>query len=601
MTITPDDSKSLKPQPAMKRLFMVGLLLLVSGLVVFFLFREKSHREKWVSSWWPAQQVASGFVSAAPSGDFGEKILLQGLSGLAAQAVNENRGDEIVWLPAGADAYPEWKGRTLQRLKLEDRGQHDVWTLLKRYHESGLVKGYVVYRRDSNPERAYEGKHNKLDLSLNVATTLAGLLHAVPVEVSLESRVQSMGIKKLEDATAITPEALLKDRGKELKRTQLVVLDPRAVPMRDFSIAHNGFVDSMGNDTPPVSLKWVEPLAPAIGWFIGDEFKNVAPMSRAGHMHTASNWANNIPFLSMGSADYQPRKLRALDPSKIRFDSTRASVAFMVSDGDNVCWMLGGFQSPNQVGKPSSFWDSPEHGKFPMGWSACLGDLVDIAPVVLDRLAETQPTQTTVTQFGGGYFYPDLFAMDLPNRIELLRRHARRIGAQMRRTGAVTLTFICEKSDSPAALEAMRIFAEEIQPLLGMLVMDYAPYNRMQGAVYWVPDGRGGEVPAVTPRYSLWAGLNRPRSGGQKEIAAAVMEDVSTPGDSWVAVHAWSKFDGPSGPKTLGGINAVAECISGLDSSKVQVVTPEEMLWRIRYAHNPVETRKLITIRAAAL
>ena len=575
--------------------------ILLSGAFVFLgMLREPlanaAITDSLNASWWPAQEIPKGFVNARPSGDFGEQILLQGLAGLAAQGVNERRGDELVWLEGGGGAcYADWKKRTVSRAPLEDRGEYDVWKLLKRYQQTGLVKGYVLYGKDTNPGAAYSKMHDQADLSLNVATTLASLVGAVPVEAALEPRIQSMGLQKLGDGRTITPEALLKEKGSQLGRQQVVLLDPKAALMRDFAIAHRAFVDSMSFGVAPVSLAWAAPLTPVIGWFCGDEFRNVAPVSRAGHMHTASNWATNIPFLSMGSAKYQPRRLRTCDAAMVDWKDSRPCVAFMMSDGDNVCWMLGGFQALQRGGQPSPFWDSPEHGKFPMGWSACLGDLADIAPVAIDRLAETQPQQTSVTQFGGGYFYPDLFAADCPNRVELIRKHAQRIAAQMRRTGAVTLTFICEKSDSPAAQEAMQIFAQEIQPLLGMLVMDYAPYNRMQGAVYWIPDGRWGEVPAATARYSMWAGMKKPRAGNPAEVAAAMMQDTaSEAGASWVAVHAWSKFESQAGQSPVRGIEAVAQCIKEIDQAKVHLVTPEEMLWRLRYQHDPVGTRKQI-------
>lgn len=65
MTITSEDLRSLKFTPPIEKSFVVRLLLLIPASVVFLLFSEK--------------------------------ILLQGLSDLAAQAVNQNRGDEIIW------------------------------------------------------------------------------------------------------------------------------------------------------------------------------------------------------------------------------------------------------------------------------------------------------------------------------------------------------------------------------------------------------------------------------------------------------------------------------------------------------------------------
>ena len=548
-----------------------------------------------LSSWWPQQKKPNGYVTGAPSGSPNEKILLQALAGLAAQAVNEGRGDELVWMNGGG-CYDEWKKRTEARLPLQDRGAFDVWKLLDRYRASGLVKGYIVYSADASPGAAH-AKRDNADLSLNVATTLAGITGAVPVEASLESRLTALGLPKLADARKQTPDAVLKHYGAKFNRKAIALLDPKVPNMRDFAIAHRCFVDFMTDGATTAGLAWAEPLAPVVGWACGDEFKNVAPLSRAAHFHTASNWASEIPFLSAGSDLYQSRRIRTCDPRTINFQETRQSLAFLMSDGDNLCWMLGGFQQTDPKKQNTAvFWDSPQHGKFPMGWSAALGDLVDVSPVTIDRLAETQPPRTSITQFGGGYFYPDHFAADDPaHRDALLRKHAQRIAAQMRRTGAVTLTFICEKSDSAPAQQAMRIFAEEIHPLVGMLVMDYAPYHRMGGQIFWVSDGRGGAVPAVTARYAMWAGMKRPSAGGPSEVATAANQDSNTPSDgAWVAVHSWSRFDNGEGAPPLRGLDAVAKCVSLLDPTKIHVVTPEEMLWRVRYRHDPKGTQKWI-------
>ena len=547
------------------------------------------------SSWWPQQKRPAGYVIGDPAGSPSEKNIMQALAGLAAQAVNEGRGDELVWMNAGG-CYDEWKRRTQLRMPMQDRGTFDVWTLLDRYRKSGLVKGYIVYAADASPDAPYKRRANA-DLSLNIATTLAGITGGVPAEASLEPRLAALGLPKIADARKLTPESVLKQYGEKLSRKAILSVDPKVASMRDFSIAHRYFVDFLIDGAMAQGPAWAEPLAPIVGWGCGDEFKNVAPLSRASHFNTVSNWVSDVPFLSAGSALYQSKRIRTCDPRTINFKETRQSLAFLMSDGDNLCWMLGGFQHTDPKKRDqAAFWDSPQHGKFPMGWSAALGDLVDVSPVTIDRLAETQPAQTSITQFGGGYFYPDHFAEDDPaHREALLRKHAQRIAGQMRRTGAVTLTFICEKSDSAPAQQAMRIFAEEIQPLVGMLVMDYAPYHRMGGQVYWVPDGRKGEVPAVTARYSMWAGMKRPSAGGPSEVAAAANLDSSTPSPgAWVAVHAWSRFENGDGAPPLRGVDAVAKCVGLLDAARIHVVTPEEMLWRVRYQHDPAATQKLI-------
>ena len=52
-------------------------------------------------------------------------------------------------------------------------------------------------------------------------------------------------------------------------------------------------------------------------------------------------------------------------------------------------------------------------------------------------------------------------------------------------------------------------------------------------------------------------------------------------------MHAWSNHSGKK------GLDAVAACIDQLESD-VHVVTPEEMVWRIRMAHDSEQTKEAI-------
>jgi hypothetical protein len=571
------------------------------------------------ADWWPAQKAAQAYVEVAVPHSFAERNLLQGLAGLAARAVNEGRGDELVWMDDGNTEIQEWQQLTVKRLSMERRGGFSVWELLTRYQEKSLVKGYVVYQAEvevaavmnralagagrPRPVEAGKGRRTtggdrrlqvpnpemspdevthrtavQVGESLNVATTLAGLLDAVPVEESLEGRIQACGLSRLADGRSLTlAEAFERYRG-QCDSNVVYLLNPRLPNMRDMAVAHRGFAGYGTNGTTRMLFDWTVPLAPVIGWGQGDEFKHTAPVSRSAHFHTVSDCVQNIPLLSADAGRYQSRRLPEFDPKTIDRADKRPCVAFMMSDGDNLGYMMAGFWS-------KSFWGHPAHGQFPMGFSACLGDLAQTMPVVLDRIVETKPPRTSVIQFTGGYFYPDLFAADRTNRWDLLRAHARRINAQMQRTGATIMCCIMDKSDSPEAQQALRIFAEEINPLLGIMIMEYAPYHGGGGKVHWVSDGRGGEVPAVTARYCMWAGMNKKGAGGPAEVARQANEDAATngvAGVSWVAVHAWSQHADPVTGRKESGLGPVARCVELLDQSKVRVVSPEEMLWRLR-------------------
>jgi hypothetical protein len=296
-----------------------------------------------------------------------------------------------------------------------------------------------------------------------------------------------------------------------------------------------------------------------------------------------------------------------IDPDTIDFKDDRPTVSFYMSDGDNVQWMFGDYvQNPY-------YWGAEVNGTFPMGWGMPLGDLQQIGIDIYNKLANTQPEQTSVI-FMPGYSFPDEFgiAYDDERREELLIQHAHRIEHYMQENGVGLISFLCNDYDSEEAMEAYRIFAREIPSLVGMLCIDYAPYEEGDGIVFWFPNQDGVEIPVVTAKYAIWANLNQERAGTPAKIARLINKDSAAAIEhnetynNWVTVHAWSGFkandtdDETAGNGqfmahgTEGGIMPVKWTIDRLDDDHVRTVTPEEMVWRLRMDHQPEQTKKVI-------
>jgi hypothetical protein len=147
--------------------------------------------------------------------------------------------------------------------------------------------------------------------------------------------------------------------------------------------------------------------------------------------------------------------------------------------------------------------------------------------------------------------------------------------------------------------------------LWAILVFQYAPYEAGAGRVFWVKDRGGVEIPVITARYSIWDNSNqRERSGTPAKVAREIRESASSEGPrhDWAIVHAWSYFRRVPGAdenaenlpqnqaQALGGVRgfkAALWCSERLPTD-VRVVTPGELIWRIRMAHNPKATKKLL-------
>ena len=229
----------------------------------------------------------------------------------------------------------------------------------------------------------------------------------------------------------------------------------------------------------------------------------------------------------------------------------------------------------------------------------------------------TRTANDGFVEWGGGYYYPDLFGSQRANRWGLLAREARRTWEMMKKCDMRLIGFNFSRYDSPEAMKAYQVYADEMDGLLAILAFQYAPYEAGAGKTFWVRNRRGIEIPVVTTRYAIWCNFNEhPRAGTPAKIAREIRESVTStpPSDlpryDWVIDHVWSYFrrapgrdenaenilkqTAPFPPDTYRGYPPAVWCAERLPQA-IRVVSLEELLWRIRMKHNPVETRKAIS------
>jgi len=179
----------------------------------------------------------------------------------------------------------------------------------------------------------------------------------------------------------------------------------------------------------------------------------------------------------------------------------------------------------------------------------------------------------------------------------------------MKRTGTRMIGFNVAQYNSPEARQAYRVFAAQTDDLLAILVFQYAPYEAGAGETFWVKDQNGIDIPVVTARYSIWEHQNnRPRSGTPAKVAREIRRSIEnagkTPRYDWVIAHAWSWFRNAPGTDENAenipqenvvanhgarGYSPVTWCAERLPS--IRVVSPEELIWRIRMNHDPAQTK----------
>ena len=565
--------------------------------------------------WWPGQAMPTALVrlhNEFPSPQGLYEMLAQSVAGLAARALNDGRGDELVWVVTDNVDVEDWLVRFSKRHpEVEQRGTFGVWDLVDRYAKQGVIKGYILYKTDRSKGELNQHRPG-MDCSVNVATSLAGLLDGLLVEESLEDEAKAHGLKLLMDARGKTQAWCFENYKDQFNRRMVCTQDPRKPNVRDLAIAQKALT-IYGDEPTRAVMPWLEPLSPVLGWNGGDEFETTKLSSEFGQIQTATDWCCNLPVLMAGPETVAQSKAKLFDPQTIDWKDSRSVISFILTDGDNVQWFEGNFFRSSES---RSYWSTAERGQTPFGWSCCFTHLAQLCPQAIDYATTTQAPNDSFIEWGGGYYFPDLFGRARSNRWELLAQHTRRTWELMKANNTRIIGYNVSKFDSPDALKSYETIASQTDGLLGILVFQYDRYEAGAGKTFWVKDRIGGKIPVVAARYSIWNHLNgRPRAGTPAKVAREIRQTVeNTPSSQqprcdWVVVHAWSWFkQSPGTDETAedisqdeaglqGGVRGYAPavwCTERLPSS-IRTVKPEELLWRIRMTHDPAETKKLIS------
>ena len=567
--------------------------------------------------WWPVQEPPKALVRMEIPGTstlprLSVEMMAQSVAGLAAKAVNEGRGNELVWVNTGNTDEEDWLARLLERKRqIEVRGTFGVWNLIDRYSKTGVIRGYLLYRADHS-QGSLNAHRPGIDRSVNVATSLAGLLDGVLVDEALEAEAKSHGLRLLMDVRDKSQEWCFETYNDQFTRRMVCTQDPQKANVRDLAIAQKAFTFYGDGKAAAAVMKWLEPLSPIAGDNGGDEFQRTDLSSRWGHIQTSTDWCMNLPVLMVATERNDPPKTTSFNPQTIDWRDRRSGVAFITTDGDNVQRFEGNFFRSSE-GK--SYWGSPDRGRIPFGWSFCLAHLVQLCPDAIEYARTTQSPNDCLIEWGGGYYYPDRFGLSRSNRWDWLAQHARRTWELMKKINARLIGFNVAQHDSADALKAYQVFASETDGLLAILVFQYDRYEAGAGKVFWVRDRRGNEVPVITARYSIWEHTNRrERSGTPAKVAREIVQTVHKTGPDrlprydWVIAHAWSWFRKSAGSDensedmsqedaaSRGGERGVAPvlwCANRLPPD-LRVMNPEELVWRLRMRHDPEQARRLI-------
>lgn len=271
-------------------------------------------------------------------------------------------------------------------------GESLVQALLERFQSE--IHGAIV-SNPSNPD------------TVNLATTMAGIDHAVVIDPSQESMVAALGIKVLYDFN--TPEFTSYNNVQtyqwgidhllsQTSTRMLYMLPGTHGGDRDYAVATGSFVFYLTSTNAAQKavfgtiLSHTPANTPIMG-YIPNENPDVAYLSAQGHFLNASdNLSNESIWASMPS----PAALHeATQPAPIAAKPNTVYIAFVQSDGDNVQYMQH---------RMAQVWQLPDVASVPEGWTVAPG-AVEFAPTLLQYFNSHLPNNSELVAGPSGIGY----------------------------------------------------------------------------------------------------------------------------------------------------------------------------------------------------
>ncbi|GMH77575.1 hypothetical protein TrST_g5712 [Triparma strigata] len=260
----------------------------------------------------------------------------------------------------------------------------------------------------------------------------------------------------------------------------------------------------------------------------------------------------NIDAESVGLTPQKRKPAAPQDPD----ESPKHTISFVMSDGDNVQWILNDWSA--ETGN-NGWWSSEDRGKVKMGWtlSPSLGSL---APTVLKAILDgaTENDQIIAGPSGAAY----AFVNDFPDDATFDAFSAE-TSYLMDMAGMKIVNVLNDEGWAESTKNLL-----EQDNIDGVFLYEYNGYSELEGAISFV-----NNKPVVGGRFNLWS----PNFYNVTTLVTALAElpnltDItSSDGYTVIPVHAWSH-----------NVTDIVEAAQLLEEDgRFDIVLPEELLRRV--------------------
>lgn len=426
-----------------------------------------------------------------------ELLLLQSIQGLCAKIepkIYRDKGSgSSIWIQDLEENYNVF-------ISTELNGSIDSVLTLVPHN----VTGYILCNLNDN--------------STNVANSLCGPLNALAVTTELQSLVEQSGFSLLLDVRD-KDEQWVMDYYSEFLSDEIVTYqrEDKSLFLGDYSIFSSAFhfYDDIHSTTTENAFSRMASNSILYGWG-DDEYQTIAKASAYSIGVHPADWGFNISTLT----NFNAETIQQVSTQEPSIEENTHTVCFLMSDGDNVQWML------NLFAEDSRWFGSENRGLMDIGWTIPPA-LSEIAPTVMSKLYDMAESTAAGKDYfiagpsGHTYHFPELYPA-LESSCDLMN------------------SFL-DKSDLSIVNILGNAYNESVfHPYLkqesvdGLFYYDYSNYSKMKGKMDCY-----ALKPVISAKYNLWGGFETCESLASK-LNNEVKDPHSTDGYSLIAVHAWS-------------------------------------------------------------
>ena len=456
-----------------------------------------------------------------------ELLLLQSIQGLLAKEepkIYRDRGSgSSIWIADLEENHGVY---------VSDALDGNLDTLLSLFHER--FDGYILCNLNDN--------------SVNVANSLCGPLNAIAVTEQTLNLASDHELSIILDARGKDERWVMDNYSYELSRDVVVYQrEDKSSFLGDYSILSDAlhFYDPIHSWTTENALLRMNDDAVLLGWG-DDEYQTIAKASSHSVGVIPADWGFNLSTLTNFNATLK-QKLN-LDISQT--EPNTHTVCFLMSDGDNVQWML------NLFAEDSRWFGSENRGLMDIGWTIPPA-LSELAPTVMQKLY----AMAERTDIGSDYFIagPSGHTYQFPETYPDLDRSCTLMDRYMNKSDLSIVNILGNDYDYNYFYPFLK--QESVE---GLFYYDYSDYSKEKGRMDCF-----ALKPVISGKYNLWGGFETCESLATK-LNNEVKDPSSEEGYSLVAVHAWSN-----------SVDSLLFIQSMLDEN-VRIVAPDEFVRLIR-------------------